>query len=163
MNLAMSSPAPWSGVPSQENQPFKKTPASTGDRHRDSPSDGPMIGWPCSLAHRTNRWFPTPLPSASGIPLKRPVFRHTPPDKGRYFICDSLLVNVSSFGRSGLLRYRISPQSLLSGPFHHSGVGRNQDMAGPVRSYSLAFTYPCQPHPPSTEVEPVIWTGSGAS
>ena len=26
MNLAMSSPAPWSGAPSQENQPFKKLP-----------------------------------------------------------------------------------------------------------------------------------------
>ena len=55
-------------------------------------------------------------------------------------------MNVRSDIRLGLLRYKSAPKCLLPGPFHHSGVGRNPEVAGPVRSYNLVFTYPCQPH-----------------
>ena len=35
-----------------------------------------------------------------------------------------------SYSRSGLLRYKIAPKYPLSGPFHHSGIGRNPEVAG---------------------------------
>ena len=44
-----------------------------------------------------------------------------------------------------MLRYKIAPKYPLSGPFRHSGVGRNPGAVGPVRSYNLNFTYPYQP------------------
>ena len=53
-------------------------------------------------------------------------------------------LNVRPYSRAGLLRYKIAPKCSLSGPFCHSGVGRNPGVAGPVRSYNLVFTYPCQ-------------------
>ena len=37
---------------------------------------------------------------------------------------------MSSHSRSDLLRYKIAPKYPLSGPFHHSGVGRNPEVAG---------------------------------
>ena len=51
-----------------------------------------------------------------------------------------------SCSRSGLLRYKIAPKYPLLGPLDHSGVGRDPGVAGPVRSYNLVFTYPCQGH-----------------
>ena len=44
----------------------------------------------------------------------------------------------------GFRRYKIALQYLLPGPFRHSGLLRNPQAAGPVRSYNLVFTYPCQ-------------------
>ena len=43
-----------------------------------------------------------------------------------------------------MLKYKTAPKCSLSGPFRHSGVGRNPGAVGPVRSYNLNFTYPCQ-------------------
>ena len=37
---------------------------------------------------------------------------------------------MSSHSRADLLRYKIAPKYLLSGPFHHSGVGRYPEVAG---------------------------------
>ena len=37
---------------------------------------------------------------------------------------------MSSHSRADLLRYKIAPKYPLSGPFHHSGVGRNPEVAG---------------------------------
>ena len=54
----------------------------------------------------------------------------------------------------GLLRYKTAHKCSLSDPFRHSGVGRNPRVAGPVRSYNRAFTYPCQP-PPRNKKAPV--------
>ncbi len=34
---------------------------------------------------------------------------------------------------------------IQAGPLRHSGAGRNPGAVGPVRSYNLNFTYPCQP------------------
>ena len=62
-----------------------------------------------------------------------------------------------------MLRYKIAPKCLLSGPFGHSGVGGNPGVVGTVRSYNLVFTYPCQDEDPPGEIywEPVlVWTGS---
>ena len=53
-------------------------------------------------------------------------------------------MNVRPCSRVGSIRYRIAPKCSLSGPFCHSGVGRNPGVAGLVRSYDLVFTYPCQ-------------------
>ena len=69
-----------------------------------------------------------------------------------------------SYSRSGLLRYKIAPKCSLSGPFCHSGVGRDPEVAGPVRSYNLVFTYPCQPETPPKRTSrgrpgrPQAWT-----
>ena len=41
-----------------------------------------------------------------------------------------------------MLRYKIAPKYPLSGPFGHSGVGRNPEVAGPVRSYNLVLHTP---------------------
>ena len=41
-----------------------------------------------------------------------------------------------------MLRYKIASKYPLSGPFHHSGVGRNPEVAGPVRSYNLVLHTP---------------------
>ena len=60
-------------------------------------------------------------------------------------------VNVRSYSRSAPLRYKIAPKYPLSGSFHHSGVGRDPEVVGPVRSYNLVFTYPCQGFPPVLE------------
>ena len=65
-------------------------------------------------------------------------------DRGMYFIWDLPQLNVRPYSRTGLLRYKNHSQNPLSDPFHHSRVGRNPEVAGPVRSYNLAFTYPCQ-------------------
>ena len=54
-------------------------------------------------------------------------------------------LNARSYSRADLLRYKIAPKYPLSGPFRHSGVGRNPGAVGPVRSYNLNFTYPYQP------------------
>ena len=43
-----------------------------------------------------------------------------------------------------MLKYKTAPKCSLSGPFRHSGVGRNPGAVGPVRSYNLVFTYPYQ-------------------
>ena len=66
------------------------------------------------------------------------------PDKGMYFIWDFTQLNVRPHSRVGLLKYKTAPKCSLSGPFRHSGVGRNPGAVGPVRSYNLNFTYPCQ-------------------
>ena len=66
-------------------------------------------------------------------------------DKGMYFIWDFTQLNVRPHSRVGLLKYKTAPKCSLSGPFRHSGVGRNPGAVGPVRSYNLNFTYPCQP------------------
>ena len=34
------------------------------------------------------------------------------------------------YGWADLLKYKIAPKYTLSGPFHHSGVGRNPEVAG---------------------------------
>ena len=65
-------------------------------------------------------------------------------DKGMYFIWDFTQLNVRPHSRVGLLKYKIAPKCSLSGPFRHSGVGRNPGAVRPVRSYNLNFTYPCQ-------------------
>ena len=46
-----------------------------------------------------------------------------------------------------MLRYKIASKYPLSGPFHHSGVGRNPEVAGPVRSYNLVLHTPVSIHP----------------
>ena len=61
-----------------------------------------------------------------------------------YFIWDFTQLNVRPHSRVGLLKYKTAPKCSLSGPFRHSGVGRNPGAVGPVRSYNLNFTYPCQ-------------------
>ena len=66
-------------------------------------------------------------------------------DKGIYFIWDFTQLNVRPHSRVGLLKYKTAPKCSLSGPFRHSGVGRNPGAVGPVRSYNLNFTYPYQP------------------
>ena len=66
-------------------------------------------------------------------------------DRGMYFIWDFTQLNVRPHSRVGLLKYKTAPKCSLSGPFRHSGVGRNPGVVGPVRSYNLNFTYPCQP------------------
>ena len=43
-----------------------------------------------------------------------------------------------------LLRYKIAPRYPLPVSLHHSGVGRDPEVAGPVRSYNPILTYPCQ-------------------
>ena len=43
-----------------------------------------------------------------------------------------------------MLRYKIAPKCLLSGPFGLPAVGGNPGVAGTVRSYNPVFTYPCQ-------------------
>ena len=68
-----------------------------------------------------------------------------PADKGMYFIWDFTQLNVRPHSRVGLLKYKTAPICSLSGPLRHSGVGRNPGAVGPVRSYNLNFTYPCQP------------------
>ena len=65
-------------------------------------------------------------------------------DRGRYFIWNLTQLNVRPYSRAGLLRYKIAPGYPLPGPFNHSGVGRGPEVAGPIRSYNLVFTYPCQ-------------------
>ena len=65
-------------------------------------------------------------------------------DRGMYFILRLTQLIVRPDSRLGLLRYKIAPKCLLPGPFRHSGVGRNPGAVGPVRSYNLVFTYPCQ-------------------
>ena len=65
-------------------------------------------------------------------------------DKGMYFIWDFTQLNVRPHSRVGLLKYKTAPKCSLPGPFRHSGVGRNPGAVGPVRSYNLNFTYPCQ-------------------
>ena len=70
------------------------------------------------------------------------------PDKGMYFIWDFTQLNVRPHSRVGLLKYKTAPKCSLSGPFRHSGVGRNPGVVGPVRSYNLNFTYPYQPREP---------------
>ena len=65
-------------------------------------------------------------------------------DRGMYFIWDFTQLNVRPHSRVGLLKYKTAPKCSLSGPFRHSGVGRNPGAVGPVRSYNLNFTYPCQ-------------------
>ena len=72
----------------------------------------------------------------------------THPDRGMYFIWNLTQLNVRPYSRAGLLRYKIAPGYPLSGPFNHSGVSRGPEVAGPVRSYNLVFTYPCQGDPP---------------
>ena len=37
---------------------------------------------------------------------------------------------MSSHSRADLLRYKIAPKYPLSGPFHHSGLRRNPEVAG---------------------------------
>ena len=71
-----------------------------------------------------------------------------PPDRGMYFIWNLTQLNVRPYSRAGLLRYKIAPGYPLPGPFNHSGVGRGPEVAGPIRSYNLVFTYPCQGEPP---------------
>ena len=60
-----------------------------------------------------------------------------------YFIWDFTQLNVRPHSRVGLLKYKTAPKWSLSGPFRHSGVGRNPGAVGPVRSYNLNFIYPC--------------------
>ena len=71
-----------------------------------------------------------------------------PPDRGMYFILRLTQLIVRPDSRLGVLRYKIVPKCLLSGPFGHSGVGGNPGVAGTVRSYNLVYTYPCQGFPP---------------
>ena len=61
-----------------------------------------------------------------------------------YFILRLTQLIVRPDSRLGLLRYKIAPKCLLPGPFRHSGLRRNPGAVGPVRSYNLNFTYPCQ-------------------
>ena len=63
---------------------------------------------------------------------------------GMYFILRLTQLIVRPDSRLGVLRYKIAPKCLLSGPFGHSGVGGNPGVAGTVSSYNLVFTYPCQ-------------------
>ena len=63
---------------------------------------------------------------------------------GMYFILRLTQLIVRPDSRLGVLRYKIAPKCLLSGPFGHSGVGENPGVAGTVSSYNLVFTYPCQ-------------------
>ena len=65
-------------------------------------------------------------------------------DRGMYFILRLTQLIVRPDSRLSVLRYKIAPKCLLSGPFGHSGVGGNPGVAGPVRSYNLVFTYPYQ-------------------
>ncbi len=65
-------------------------------------------------------------------------------DRGMYFILRLTQLIVRLDSRLGVLRYRIAHKCLLPGPFGHSGVGGNPGVEGIVRSYNLAFTYPCQ-------------------
>ena len=67
-----------------------------------------------------------------------------PADRGMYFILRLTQLIVRPDSRLGVLRYKIAPKCLLSGPFGHSGVGGNPGVAGTVRSYNLVYTYPCQ-------------------
>ena len=53
-----------------------------------------------------------------------------PPRKGYVFHLGTLELNVSSHSRADLLRYKIAPKYPLSGPFHHSGLRRNPEVAG---------------------------------
>ncbi len=69
---------------------------------------------------------------------------HSQADRGMYFIWDFTQLNVRPHSRVGLLKYKTAPKCSLSGPFRHSGVGRNPGAVGLVRSYNLNFTYPCQ-------------------
>ena len=80
--------------------------------------------------------------------------RERAPDKGRYFIWNLTQLNVRPYSRAGLLRYKIAPGYPLPGPFNHSGVGRGPEVAGPIRSYNLVFTYPCQGAGPGAGPEP---------
>ena len=80
----------------------------------------------------------------------------SPPDKGMYFIWDFTQLNVRPHSRVGLLKYKTAPKCSLPGPFRHSGVGRNPGAVGPVRSYNLNFTYPCQPPPRRSRLQPVL-------
>ena len=87
-------------------------------------------GNPSFQSSWTTRGYGTPSPGA---------------DRGMYFIWDFTQLNVRPHSRVGLLKYKTAPKCSLSGPFRHSGVGRNPGAVGPVRSYNLNFTYPCQP------------------
>ena len=69
---------------------------------------------------------------------------HQRPDRGMYFILRLTQLIVRPDSRLCVLRYKIAPKCLLSGPFGDSGVGGNPGVSGPVRSYNLVFTYPCQ-------------------
>ena len=80
-------------------------------------------------------------------------------DKGMYFIWDFTQLNVRPHSRVGLLKYKTAPICSLSGPLRHSGVGRNPGAVGPVRSYNLNFTYPCQR--PGREGLPAVLQLSG--
>ena len=90
-------------------------------------------------------------------------------DRGRYFIWNLTQLNVRPYSRAGLLRYKIAPGYPLPGPFNHSGVGRGPEVAGPIRSYNLVFTYPVREAPrdeinsapPGDGTLTVAWTNSG--
>ena len=75
----------------------------------------------------------------------------SPPDRGMYFILRLTQLIVRLDSRLGVLRYKVAPKCLLSGPFGHSGVGGNPGVAGTVRSYNLVYTYPCQGFPPALD------------
>ena len=64
------------------------------------------------------------------------------PDRGMYFILRLTQLIVRTDNRLGVLRYKIAPKCLLSGPFGHSGVGGNPSVAGTVRSYNLVLYTP---------------------
>ena len=59
-------------------------------------------------------------------------------------------MNVKPCSRAGLIRYKITSKYSLSGPFCHSGEGRNPGVAEPVRSYNLVLHTPVSPWPGTT-------------
>ena len=103
---------------------------------------------------------PVRLPSRTSTDVHPPA---SPPDRGMYFILRLTQLIVRPDSRLGVLRYKIAPKCLLSGPSGHSGVGGNPGVAGTVRSYNLVYTYPCQPPPPrlSPCCNPTATSGAG--
>ena len=68
---------------------------------------------------------------------------------------------MSSHSRADLLRYKIAPKYPLSGPFHHSGLRRNPEVAGRfVAIISFLHTPVRSPPPALGETQQAELTGA---
>ena len=68
-------------------------------------------------------------------------------------------LNARSYSRADLLRYKIAPKYPLSGPFHHSSVGRNPEVAGRFVAI-ISFYIPLSAAHPPKKGSSRQWTGT---